>query len=198
MGTMFLLWLTRPLATAFVAWLSIADRKAYRDTAREVAIVDSLYGCVNVYLFSAVAKITNTKRPLDVPAPARLARAGSALWLLAFVLSILLLCVYFSEENNNRESLNWRPPNDNGKGSATFAHALPVLWFVTDCIRFLACWLLWAGLLFTDDTAFCPSQRALAGITVIWLFVPFLDCVWRGVATYKKVEGIEVQALMDT
>src|SRR5579859_6740707 len=39
LGRMFLLWLSRPLATVLIMWLSIADRKTYHDNAREVAIV---------------------------------------------------------------------------------------------------------------------------------------------------------------
>jgi hypothetical protein len=198
LSRMILLWPSRPLASAFIAWLSIADRKAYHDTAREVAIVDSLYSCINIYLFCSVAKITNV-RPSDVPAPARLARAGSALWLLAFVLSLGAVVWYVADNRTHTSSrLPSADEDNNGKNWMNFANLLPWIWFLLDSIRFLACWLLWAGLLFTDETAFCPSQRALAGVTVIWLVVPFLDCLWRGFATYKEEEGgVEAEILME-
>ena len=193
LGRMFLLWLSRPLATALIAWLSIADRKAYRDNTREVAIVDSLYSLTNTYLFGSVAYITNV-HPNDVPAPARLARAGSALWLLAFIPSLGVLVWYMIER---RGSSSAPSDDDNWKKNTNSAQLLHWLWFGLDGLRFLACWLLWAGLLFSDETAFCPSRRALAGVTVIWLVVPFMDCLWRGFATYKEEEGAEAENLIE-
>jgi hypothetical protein len=189
---MFLLWVSRPLATAPVAWLSIANRDVYQDNAREVAIVDSLYGLLNIYLFGSVAHVTNV-RPGDVPAPARLARAGSALWLLALVLSIGVLLWYLVGPLRGNGSSRLR------KSSEAFTQHLPWIWFFLDGIRFTACWLLWAGLLFSDETAFCPSQGAVARVTVIWLLVPYIDCLWRGFATSKEEEGgPEIENLMDT
>jgi len=180
LGRMFLLWLSRPLATALIMWLSIADRKTYHDNAREVAIVDSLYGLTNIYLFSSVARITNV-RPSDIPGPARLARAGSALWLLAFLLSLAVLAWYMVKIP---------------RAFTQFPRLLPWIWFSLDAIRFTACWLLWAGLLFSDETAFCPTRSALASVTAIWLFAPFIDCLWRGVATYRAEEGTEAENLI--
>jgi hypothetical protein len=200
LGRMFLLWSSRPLAAALTTWLSIADRKVYCDNAREAAIVDSLFGCVNIYLFGSVARITNVK-PSDVPTPARLARAGSAVWLLAFILSLLVLPYYtflvdkvssFSSHYGRR-----RRVGGGGKKDTDLTQLLPWLWFGLDALRFLGCWLLWAGLLHSNEMAFCPSHRALALITVVWLFVPFVDCLWRGFATYKAENGAEAESLID-
>jgi hypothetical protein len=194
---MFLLWVSRPLATALVTWLSIANRDAYQDNAREVAIVDSLYGLLSTYLFGSVAHAANVW-PGDVPAPARLARAGSALWLLALVLSIGVLLWYLVGHLRGNGSSRVLSADDSGKSSKGFAQHLPWIWFFLDGIRLAACWLLWAGLLFSDKTAFCPSQRAVARVTVIWLVVPFIDCLWRGFATSREEEvGVEILNLMD-
>lgn len=66
---------------------------------------------------------------------------------------------------------------------------------ILDLLRFVGSWLLWAGLLFTDQTAFCPSRRTWARATVIWLFVPFVDCLWRGFATVtEKKAGAREEA----
>jgi hypothetical protein len=184
LGLMFLVWFSRPLATALVTWLSIADWRAYHENAREVAIVDSLYSFVNVYLFFSVARITNFS-PSDMPTPARLARAGSALWLLALILSIGILAWYMFEARG------WM----NGRKSAIFQF-LPWIWISLDWLRFLGCWLLWAGLLLSDETGFCPRHRALVGVTIIWLFVPFVDCLWRGLATYKQEDSAEAESLI--
>jgi hypothetical protein len=203
LGRMFLLWMSRPLATALIMWLSIADREIYGDNAREVAIVDSLFGCVNIYLFGSVAHITNVK-PSDVPTPARLARAGSAVWLLAFILSLLVLPYYtflmdkvssFSSRRGHRRVGGGG--GGGGEEGTDLARLLPWLWFGLDALRFLGCWLLWAGLLRSNETAFCPSHRALALITVVWLFVPFVDCLWRGFATYKAEDGAEAENLIN-
>lgn len=181
LARMFFLWLSRPLATGPIFWLSIVNRKAYRDNAREVAIVDGLYSSANVYLFYCVAKITNVK-PSRVPAWARLARAASALWLLAFVLSAFALIGHYASD----------PPDDgDGPDGSTSKRRFssPWIWFSLDALRFLACWLLWAGLLFTDETAFCPTRKTLALVTCVWLVVPVMDCLWRGFVSFTPVQG---------
>lgn len=196
---MFLLWVSRPLATALVAWLSMANRKAYHDNAREVAIVESLYSLINIYLFGSVAQITNVS-PNTVPAPARLARAGSALWLSALGLSLGIVLWYLVEHlRGNDSSIILSEDDGGGKSSTGVAQHMPWIWFLLDGMRFTACWLLWAGFLFSDETAFCPSQEAVARVTVIWLFVPFVDCLWRGFATSREEkEGAEAENLIDT
>jgi hypothetical protein len=200
-GRMFLLWMSRPLATALITWLSVADREVYCDNAREVAIVDGLLGCVNIYLFGSVAYITNVK-PGDVPTPARFARAGSAVWLLAFILSLLALPYYtflidkvssFSSHHGRRRIGG----GGGGEKGTDLAQLLPWLWFGLDALRLPGCWLLWVGLLRSNETAFCPSHRALALVTVVWLFAPFVDCLWRGFATYKAEDGVEAENLIE-
>jgi hypothetical protein len=200
---MTLLWLSRPLATVSIAWLSIADRKAYRDNAREVTIHDYIYGLANIYLFGSIAKITDTK-PSRAPVRARLARGGSAVWFLAFILSLALVLtqgfVYsavwvarrrrsLSSSTSSGSGSSADTDNDDEKSimSRWYRHRLFVCpLFFLDVLRFVGSWLLWAGLLFTDETAFCPSRRTWARVTVIWLFVPFVDCLWRGFATFTK------------
>lgn len=85
-----------------IAWLSMANRNAYRSNASEVAVGDYIYGLANVNHFGAIAKITDTK-PNCVPVLARLARGGSAAWLLAFILFFafvlvqVLVCFSFAD-----------------------------------------------------------------------------------------------------
>lgn len=177
-----ILWFSRPLATTVVTWLSIVDRKIYRDNSEEIVLVDSIYSLVNIYLFGAVAHITNHDK---IPLPTRMARAGSALGLLNLILTPLwfwvCIRIYPSLEKLEREE-------EVRQVSAslpifTTSLALSGLWF-------LACWLLWAGLLFSDATTFCPTKSAMTRVTMIWLFTPIVDHLWRGFATRKqKKEG---------
>ena len=39
------------------------------------------------------------------------------------------------------------------------------------------------------EGAFCIGGNALMKITLIWLFVPFADALWRGFASCKEREG---------
>jgi len=142
-----------------------------------------------------------------VPVPARLARGGSAVWLLAFILSLALVLVQglayatfggagrprssspaSSADTSNDDDED--DVNDQGLMSRWYGYGFymyPSLFL--DLLRFVGSWLLWAGLLFTDETAFCPSRRTWARVTVIWLFVPFVDCLWRGFATFTEKKG---------
>lgn len=91
---MTILWFSRPLATTVVTWLSIVDHKIYRDNSEEIVLVDSIYSLVNIFLFGAIAHITNH---VDLPLPTRMARAGSALGLLSLMLMPLWVwvCIMF-------------------------------------------------------------------------------------------------------
>lgn len=190
LSRMVLLWFSRPLATVCITWLSIVDRSEYGENSREVGIVDSIYGLVNVYIFGSVAQITNIK-PEEVPPPARLARAASALGLLSIILTNYCVGWYKDiEEVQRPEKLKPgdRREDDSGverkrRGRPPFAVTL-----FLHGLRFVACWLLWAGVLFTDETAFCPNRKAIWKITIIWLFTPFADGLWRGFLTYHEEE----------
>lgn len=178
LSRMTILWFSRPLATAVVTWLSIVDHKIYRDNSEEIVLVDSIYSLVNIFLFGAVAHITNH---VELPLPTRMARAGSALGLLSLILTPLWfwVCVMIYppleklERENEVRQVCASPP--------LFATSLA--W---SGLSFLACWLLWAGLLFGDTTAFCPTKSAMTGVTMIWLFTPVVDHLWRGFATRKR------------
>lgn len=178
LSRMTILWFSRPLATTVVTWLSIVDHKIYRNNSEEIFLVDSIYSLVNIFLFGAVAHITNH---VELPLPTRMARAGSALGLLSLILTPLwalwvwvCIRIYPSLE---------KPERENEVRQVCASLPLSLAW---SGLSFLACWLLWAGLLFGDITAFCPTKSAMTGVTMIWLFTPVVDHLWRGFATCKR------------
>jgi hypothetical protein len=115
-------------------------------------------------------------------------------------LSLGIVLWYLVEHwRGNDSSIILSEDDGGGKSRTGVAQHMPWIWFLLDGMRFAACWLLWAGFLFSDETAFCPSQEAVARVTVIWLFVPFVDCLWRGFATSREEkEGVEAENLIDT
>jgi hypothetical protein len=175
---MVILWFSRPLATVAVAWLSILDREKYGDNSEEIGAIDSIYSFVNMYLFGTVARITSAK---DLPRPARMARAGSALWLLGLVLMLFWSGAY--------GYIVW-PGRKRARIPPRASYVFPITLFLHG-LWFTACWLLWTGLLFSDTRAFCPTKGAMQKVTVIWLFTPVVDHLWRGFATHRRKEETE-------
>jgi hypothetical protein len=163
--SMALLWFSRPLATPIIQWLTLINFSEYSRNSWEIAWVDTIYGLVSVAVFGVAAGITNQKNPSDVPRPARLARAGSALGILHFMLTVLLFLHVYALELREKIRV----------GHIVFS-------FCHSSLRFVACWLLFAGLLFTNPTAFCPSTGTMKRILVLWFFVAFLDHFLRMLA----------------
>ena len=176
-----LLWFARPLATFCVTWLSIVDRREYSDNSREVGIVDTIYGLVNVYIYGYWAHATNGRPGESATLPRRLLRAGSALGLLSFILN--LYCVIATDHIEK----SWQPEaQEKPEKAAMTGPSLGVTLFLHG-LRFLANWLLWAGFLLNDGSSFCIVGSSMWRVTVIWLFIPFADGLWRGwTSVYKE------------
>ena len=45
--------------------------------------------------------------------------------------------------------------------------------------RIIVGFLLWSSALKLDPGAFCPDEKTITGLTVLWAFVPALDHFWR-------------------
>jgi hypothetical protein len=161
--SMVLLWFSRPLATPIIQWLTMINIPEYSENSWEIARVDAIYGLVSVALFGMAAKITNQKHPGDVPRPARLARAGSALGILHFIFTVpVIIGIYLVPQKIRAPHI--------------------IFSFCQSSLRFTACWLLVAGLFSTNPNAFCPDTKTMKRIVVLWLFVAFVDQFWRMLA----------------
>ncbi|KAH0566489.1 hypothetical protein GP486_000107 [Trichoglossum hirsutum] len=171
---MALAWFARPLATPIIIWLTMINIDEYRENSFEAALLDTIYGLPSISLFASVAHVTNAKNPRDVPRPARLARAGSALGILHFIITLVIPGVLFLHSRHLK-----RKPTI-AIISASFGHC---------ALRFCACWLLWAGLLYADETAFCPKPLTMKKILVLWLFISFIDQFWRAIAGRDRESG---------
>ena len=121
----------------------------------------------------------------------RFVRAGAALGLLSCILNIACVARMWDLEKA------WRPDgpgdgNAGGESGTTKGTANGPPFWVTlflHGLRFAANWFLWIGLLPRYEGAFCIGGNALMKITLIWLFVPFADVLWRGFASCKEREG---------
>jgi hypothetical protein len=199
---MMLLWFARPLATPIVIWLSIVSRAQYAPNSSEIGLTDTIYSLVSVYLVGAIARITNVSNVQ--PRPARMARAGSALWLLWLILvgGYATRYIWYKLEELDDEDEDKKRGR---KRYADFMFGAPngdptfVLELGAHGLRFAACWLLWAGLLFSDTSAFCPSKGAMERVTLLWFFTPVVDHLWRGLASPCKEaqeQSVDEEGLM--
>lgn len=132
-------------------------------------MVDTLYGFVSIYAFGTVARVTNW-RTLPGTYGLAFARAGSAVGILAllFLMLFMGLMVWLDEAVTSGD--DERMP-----------YQMLTVAFFLHSLRFLACWLLWWGLLSANSTAFCPSQTVLVKIMAVWLGVTCVDNIWRAV-----------------
>ncbi|KAI9785901.1 MAG: hypothetical protein M1839_008167 [Geoglossum umbratile] len=193
LGSMVLLWFSRPLATPIIQWLTLVNVTEYLENSLEIARVDIIYGMVSVAMFGTAAKVTNQKH---VPHPAQLARAGSALGILHFLFTIFVLAVFAFVIYSGNAEPRLRVTDliiPRSKPSITDI----ILPFCHSSLRFTACWLLFAGLLFTNPTAFCPEPRTMKRILALWLFVEVLDHFWRMLAGRDGNDNSDVASNSD-
>jgi hypothetical protein len=183
-----LLWFARPLATFCVTWMSIVDRCEYSENSREVGIVDTIYGLVNVYIYGHWAHATDGRPGETATVPRRLLRAGSALGLLSSILNIYCVGVTLDIEKS------WQPEaQEKSEKPEKAVMRGPPLWVTLFLhgLRFLANWLLWAGVLLSDGSSFCVGGSSMWRVTMIWLFIPFADALWRGWTSIYEEQEVE-------
>ncbi len=167
-GRLFGLWAARPFATPLVIWLTMIRPREYNEQATEVAYADTFFSFISLYAFGAVAEATNRAKydGASHSVALRSAQAGSALGFLALLLllmwpAIAFVCSrYLKKDFGHKHILFWTLP----------IHAL----------RYLACWLLWSGVLLANDRAFCPHTWTIVVTAFLWLLLPLLDNVLRG------------------
>lgn len=166
-GQVFGLWAARPFATPLVIWLTMIRPREYNEQATEVAYADTFFSFISSYAFGAIAKVTNRANydGASHSVALRTAEAGSALGFLALLLltwpaiAFVYSC-YLIKDFRHKRILFWTLP----------IHAL----------RYLACWLLWSGVLLANDEAFCPHTWAIVVTMFLWLLLPLLDNILRG------------------
>ena len=178
-GYLFGFWVARPLATPLVIWLTMVNPPEYLWQAFEITVVDMMYSFLSLYAFGLTAHTLNTLPENSYPSTGQFARAGAALGLFVLLVTIALIwMVTYQSRTINAMLLLY--------SEETLAD---VLWqslrrhmmyaFIVHSLRFLACYLLWAGLLEMNEGAFCPHYRILFEIMTLWLAVPIIDNIWR-------------------
>jgi hypothetical protein len=170
-----LLWFARPLATPALIWLSLIALDEYGVHVVETTFLDTISSLASCYLFGAVAAATNT-HPGNMPAAARVARAGSAFGLL---------CMLFTPAVLFMDYMCLR-----GKDLVTHTQWVSLgRGFALQGVRWAACWMVWAGLLQASPGAFCPGRGQLKKVVVVWGFATSIDYLWRGFAMYNEERG---------
>lgn len=181
-GYLFAFWVARPLATPLVIWLTMVNPPEYILQMLEVTLVDTIYSFLSLYAFGLVAHSLNKSPESSYPHIGQVARAGAALGIFALLLTIAILVWLLVSECPWRWFYTERILNNAGwrnlRGFRGFKRAV-VCVFIIHSIRFVACYLLWTGLLELSEGAFCPQYRTLFEIMALWLGVPIIDNIGR-------------------
>ena len=172
-----MIWFARPLATSIVVWLTMINTDEYSPNTIEIVIVDTIYGLVSIWGFGLVARFTDSTH---IPHFAQVARAGSALGLLAFIIIFPVAVVVAV----------WLLEADEVEVERQRLHFLLVA-FAISLLRYLACWLLWGGLLSTSPQAFCPTIETMLKVMALWLCIPIVDQLWRGVTAGREIKELD-------
>ena len=184
-GYLFGFWVARPLATPLVIWLTMVNPPEYLLQTLEIILVDTTYSFLSLYAFGLTAHSLNMVPKSWYPSIGQFARAGAALGLLILVVTIALIVMVACRSRTRwRDALvliySKRTPDDVLRRSLR-RHI--VCAFIVHSLRFLACYLLWAGLLEMNEGAFCPHYGVIFEIMTLWLGVPIIDNIWRAWAT---------------
>lgn len=184
-GYLFGFWVARPLATPLVIWLIMLNPPEYLLQALEITLVDMMYSFLSLYAFGLTAHSLNTVPENWYPPIGKSARAGAALGFLILLVTIALIgMVTYRSRTRMRDAL-WllysKGTLDDILRRSLRRHI--VYAFIVHSLRFLACYLMWAGLLEMNEGAFCPHYRILFEIMTLWLGVPIIDNIWRAWAT---------------
>ena len=181
-GYLFGFWVARPLATPLVIWLTMVNSPEYLSQALEITVVDMMYSFLSLYAFGLTAHTLN-KLPEALPKGSyqligRFARAGAALGIFILLVTIALIfrMVTHGFRTRMRDALLVLY---SGRTLDDFLLRHMVDAFLVHSLRFLACYLLWAGLLGMNEGAFCPHYHILFEIMALWLAVPIIDNIWR-------------------
>jgi hypothetical protein len=168
-------WFARPLPAYPILFTTFFDSWTYLNNAKEVLFIESLHSILLVGIVGDVAK--NTKH-FASRAPAylsvngsrrlgfRLLQAGSALGLLGWIISFVVLLLWLGVVTDEVVSFKMMSSDWN---------FLVVMGF----FRLMSCFFLWGGALLLDPLIFCPTERMIIGVTVMWTFAYLVDQLWR-------------------
>ena len=186
-GYLFGFWVARPLATPLVIWLTIVNPPEYLLQTLEITLVDMMYSFLSLYAFGLTAYSLNMVPKSWYPSIGQFARAGAALGLLILVVTIALIGMVTCQSRTRTRMraalllLYSKRTLDDVLWRSLRRHM--VYAFIVHSLRFLACYLLWAGVLEMNEGAFCPHYGMLFEIMTLWLGVPIIDNIWRAWAT---------------
>ena len=179
-GYLFGFWVARPLATPLVIWLTMLNPPEYLSQALEIILVDIMYSFLSLYAFGLTAESLITLPPFWYQS-GQFARAGAALGIFVLLVTIALMGMVIYQSRSRMRDFVWllhsKGTLDDVLRRSLRRHV--VYAFIVHSLRFLACYLLWAGLLEMNEGAFCPHYRILFEIMTLWLAVPIIDNIWR-------------------
>ena len=179
-GYLFGFWVARPLATPLVIWLTMLNSPEYLSQALEIILVDTMYSFLSLYAFGLTAESLITLPPVWYQS-GQFARAGAALGIFILLVTIALIGMVIYQSGTRMRDVVWllhsKGTLDDVLRRSLRRHV--VYAFIIHSLRFLACYLLWAGLLEMNEGAFCPHYRILFEIMTLWLEVPIIDNIWR-------------------
>ncbi|KAF1983111.1 hypothetical protein K402DRAFT_182764 [Aulographum hederae CBS 113979] len=191
----FFAWLVRPLPATAVSITSLLNSSEYAVNARETQLVEFAVGLLSIGFYgpamlSAFKVFPGIEQTyvylLDPPRSGlKMLRGGTVLGFIVYIPFVLGLLLSFKRTMKT------------GKTPKAELWTVMIFNFVKCVVGFL----VWGGALMMDPVAFCPSRKTKGAITVLWAFVPIVDCAWRalfsgwadeeGVAQYEVVGSID-------
>jgi hypothetical protein len=173
-------WFARPLPGAATLLSSLFDHNAFRANFQEIIFVESLYALPPIYLLGTIASESihfsaqaseYLAQDAHYPLGFHMLRAGAAVDLLAWILLILALGILVIVLNDEGTSQLWA--RKDGR----------IIWpFLGLCLlRCVGGGLLWGGSVLLNPGNFCPTEKMITKVTVLWAFVPLVDVLWRAV-----------------
>ena len=153
----------------------------YSSQALEITLVDIMYSFLSLYAFGLTAHSLNMLPRDPYPSIGHFARAAAALGLFSLLVAFALIgMVTYQSRTRMRDALSLlysKRTLDDVLRRSLWRHM--VYAFIIHSLRFLACYLLWTGLLEMNKGSFCPHYRILFEIMTLWLAAPIIDNIWR-------------------
>ncbi|OCT45304.1 hypothetical protein CLCR_06164 [Cladophialophora carrionii] len=166
---LYWVWLIRPMPATFVLFMAYICPALYLESALEMQCVEGVLGMFTIGIYDDIRKGV---RGADILQPGVKpirdgAKLGFAFWILSFLVAFAVL-VLLKIGMMRGKPLDGTPIR---------------LWtgwsIISNMIRTIAGFLIWAGVAQVDQQGFCPSLSATGGIAAIAFAGALVDHGWR-------------------
>jgi len=179
-------WFARPMPAIPAILVALFDLEAFSQNIAEIMLVESVQGLVPVALYwkIAIGMITfDSRAPIyissnhDYMLGYALLKCGVGICISIWVGILALAVAVMFEPTPSWSHVRTAKGFSKLKSSSK---RLLIFFLCAACLRILGGFFLWGGALLLDPSAFCPTLPMMQDVTVIWIFAPVIDHIWRG------------------